>query len=181
MTHFSVKHMTLIGFMAALLSILGPFFLPLPFSPVPVSLTTLILYFTIYVLGMKRALLSCIIYLLIGLVGLPFFTGYVGGVGKITGPTGGYLIGYLLLVVIAGLFIDRWSSNHGLCILGLVLGTVACYLFGTIWLSFQNHLTFPAALTAGVLPFLPVDSIKIILASVLGPMVRKRLMKAGFL
>ncbi len=174
---FSVKHMTLIGLMAALICILGP--LALPIGPVPISLATLIVYFTVYVLGMKRALLSCIIYLLLGMVGLPVFSGYTGGLGKLMGPTGGYLIGYLVIAVIAGLFIDKWTSNYALCILGLVLGTAGCYLLGTVWLAYQNHMTFQAALAAGVLPFLIGDSIKIILAAVVGPIIRKRLVKAG--
>lgn len=177
--NFSVKNMTLIGLMAALICILGPFAIMLPISPVPITLATLLIYLTIYVLGMKRALLSCIIYMLLGLVGLPVFSGYAGGVGKVVGPTGGYLLGYLLIIVIGGLFIDKWTTNYALCILGLILGTAALYLLGTVWLAYQNHLSFQAALAAGVLPFLIGDSIKIILTAIFGPMLRKRLIKAG--
>lgn len=177
--HFSVKNMTLIGLMAALICVLGPFAISLPLSPVPITLATLILYFSIYVLGMKRALLSCVIYMLLGLVGLPVFSGYAGGVGKVVGPTGGYLLGYLLVILIAGLFIDKWTSNYALCILGLVLGTAALYLLGSLWLAYQNHLTLQGAFAAGTLPFLIGDSIKIILAAILGPILRKRLIKAN--
>lgn len=175
----SVKHMTLVGLMAALLCILCPFSIYLWFSPVPLSLAFLILYLSLYVLGMKKALLSCIIYLLIGLVGMPVFTGFTSGPGKFLGPTGGYLIGYLFLIVIAGLFIDRWSSHSLLCLLGLVLGTAACYLFGTVWLAYQNHMTFQEAFAAGVLLFLPGDAVKLVIALLIGPVIRKRLIKAG--
>lgn len=177
--NFSVKNMTLIGLMAALICILGPFSISLPVSPVPITLATLILYFSIYVLGMKRALLSCVIYMLLGLVGLPVFSGYAGGVGKVVGPTGGYLLGYLLVILIAGMFIDKWTTNYALCILGLILGTAALYLLGSLWLAYQNHLTFQAALAAGTFPFLIGDSIKIILTVIFGPILRKRLIKAG--
>lgn len=176
---FSAKHMTIIGLMAALLCVVAPISLFLPISPVPISLATLVIYFSLYVLGMKKALLSCVIYLLLGLVGLPVFSGATGGVGKLVGPTGGYLIGYLLLALVAGLFIDKWFPHYLLCLLGMILGTAACYLFGTAWLAYANHITFQAALAAGVLPFLAGDIFKIILALLLGPVIRKRLIKAN--
>lgn len=172
------KTLALTGLMAALICILSPLAFPLPFSPVPISMGTLAIYFSVYVLGLKKGSMSVLIYILLGLAGLPVFTGFIGGPGKLFGPTGGYIIGYLFLALICGFFTDKW---HGKCqpvVLGMLLGTLVCYLFGTAWLAFQTKISFLSALTAGVLPFLPGDLIKITAAMLLGGTLRKALMRA---
>lgn len=87
------------------------------------------------------------------------------------------LIG-LMAAVICGIFIDKWTSKRLLCFIGMVLGTAVCYLFGTLWLAYQAGLSFYAALAAGVIPFIPGDLIKIVIAMIVGTEVRKRLKKA---
>ena len=165
--------------MAAVTCILGPLSIPLPFSPVPISLTNLAVYFSIYVLGMKKGSISYVIYLLIGLVGIPVFSSFTGGPGKLLGPTGGYLIGFLFMAVICGLFIDKWPEKRDMGFLGMVMGTLVCYLFGTVWLAHQAGLSFEAALAAGVIPFIPGDVAKMLIAVFIGPEIVKRLKKAG--
>lgn len=174
-----LRESALVGLMAAVLCILGPLAVPLPFSPVPVSVTNMVLYIIIYVLGMHRGCVSYLIYLLMGLIGLPVFSAFTGGPGKLLGPTGGYLLGFVLMVLVSGWFIDRWYQVIGLCILGMALGMVLCYLFGTLWLTWQSQLTFTGAFTVGVLPFILGDMIKIIIAALCGPQIRKRLRRAG--
>ena len=87
----SVYPYVLCALMTALLCILAP--LSIPIGPVPVSLQTLILFFTIFLLGTKGTLLSYLVYLLLGCAGLPVFAGYAAGFGRLAGPTGGYLVG----------------------------------------------------------------------------------------
>lgn len=171
--------MAIIGLMAAVICIIAPISLVLPISPVPISLGTFSIFFAIYVLGMKRGTASLALYILLGLVGLPVFSGFTGGVGKLLGPTGGYILGYLFLAVISGYIVDRWRSNRIFCFVGFALGTLFCYMFGTIWLAFQASISFSQALAAAVLPFIPGDLIKLILAMLLGAQVRKRLAKAN--
>ena len=177
----NTKHLALTGLMAAVICILGPISLPIPISPVPVSLGFFAVYLTVYILGMKMGSVSVLIYVLLGFVGLPVFTGFSGGIGKVLGPTGGYIIGYLFMAPIMGFFIDKWKTNYVLTILGMVLGTAVCYLFGTLWLAYQGGMSFSAALAAGVLPFIPADIAKLILAVLVGEPVRRRLWKAGIL
>lgn len=174
-----IKSMTIISLMTAILCILGPITLPIPISPIPISFVTLAIYISVYVLGMKRGTISCLLYLLIGFIGLPVFSGFSGGVGRLLGPTGGYMLGYVFIAVICGFFIDRWMTKRVLHIIGMVLGTIVCYLFGTIWLSMQAGMSFYAALGVGVLPFILGDMIKITAASIAGPLIRKRLIRAG--
>ena len=174
-----IKSMTIISLMTAILCILGPITLPIPISPVPISFVTLVIYFSVYVLGMKRGTISCLLYLLIGFIGLPVFSGFTGGIGKLLGPTGGYMIGYAFMAMICGIFIDRWATKRVLHIIGMALGTLVCYLFGTVWVSMQAGISFYAALGVGVLPFILGDMVKIVAASIAGPMIRKRLIRAG--
>lgn len=193
------SRLTKIGLMAALLCIISPFAITFPFSPVPISLATLMLYLCVYILGKCDAVISCAIYLLIGLVGIPVFSGFTGGLGKVLGPTGGYLIGYLFLVYISGWFVEKWSQgskcgnlkkeetglhcnlNYFMQGIGMILGTVVCYFFGSLWLSYQADMEFMVALSVGVLPFILGDIIKIFVAVVIGSSVRRRLSRAGML
>ena len=142
-------------------------------SPVPISLTNLVLYFMIYILGTKLSLISLGIYLLLGAVGLPVFSGFAGGLGKLAGPTGGYLLGFVFMTMISGFAVERFPGRPVICGAGMILGTAVCYLFGTVWLAGQMSLSFPAALGIGVIPYLPGDAVKIILAVVLGPGIRR--------
>jgi len=171
------RQLALIGVIAAVICILGP--LSLPIGIVPISLTNLAIYFAIYALGRKRGTLSYIVYLFIGLVGLPVFSGFSGGFPKLFGPTGGYLIGFILMAFISGIFIDKFPSKIYMCFLGMVLGTIITYILGTTWLAYEAHMGFNKALAVGVLPFIPGDIAKIIIASLIGPQIKKRLIAAG--
>ena len=173
----NTRQLTLVGVMAAVTCILGP--LSLPIGVVPISLTNLVIYFAIYVLGGKRGTLSYMVYLFIGLVGLPVFSGFSGGFPKLFGPTGGYLIGFIFMAFISGIFIDKFSNKIYMCFLGMILGTIATYIFGTAWLAYQAHLTFNAALAVGVFPFIPGDIVKMVIASFIGPQIRNRLTSSG--
>lgn len=173
----TIKTIALIAVMTAVTCVLAP--LSLPIGPVPISLTNLAIYFGLYILDVKKESLSYIVYMLIGLAGLPVFSNFTGGVGKLFGPTGGYIIGFLPMAVIAGIFIDRTNGKLLPSLLGMVLGTVICYALGTIWLAYQANMDFKAALFAGVIPFIPGDLIKMVLAAVLGPKIKRQLRKAG--
>ncbi|MFG6357396.1 MAG: biotin transporter BioY [Acetatifactor sp.] len=175
----NTKKIALIGLMTAVTCVLGPISFPLPISPVPISLGALGILLATCLLGMKWGTVSCLIYLLLGLVGLPVFTGFSGGVGKMLGPTGGYLLGYIFLSLIAGFFISKWPAKWPLHLAGMVLGTAVLYLFGTLWLGYLVKRPFVEALWIGVIPYIPADLVKIAIALSLGGLIRKRLLKAG--
>ncbi|WP_244835154.1 biotin transporter BioY [Clostridium sp. BJN0001] len=175
MNDSKVKNITIIGVLTALICVAAPFSIPLPFTPTPISFANLAIYFSACILGAKKSTLSVLIYLLIGSIGLPVFAGFSGGLSGIAGPTGGYLIGFLFMAFISGLFIEKFENKIYICIIGMILGTAVCYLFGTAWLSMQLKLSFNKALVMGVFPFIPGDLIKIIVASIVGIKVRKRL------
>ncbi len=174
---FSVSQLAVTGVMTAVTCILAPFSVPI--GPVPISLTNLAIYFSIYVLGMKKATVSYLVYLLIGFIGVPVFSGFSSGPQKLFGPTGGYLIGFIPMTIIAGILIDKFTNNQIICFLGMTAGIVVCYSFGTTWLAYQAHMDWKAALFAGVVPFLLGDAAKMILAAVIGPHIRKQLIRAN--
>ncbi len=178
---FPIKTLTLIGLMTAVICIISPFSLYLAISPVPVTLGIFAIYLALFILGLKKGLISCLMYILTGLAGLPVFSGFSGGPAKLFGPTGGYIIGYIFLAAIAGFFIDRWPYKWYLCLIGMILGTAVCYFFGTIWLAFQMHLSFTNALALGVLPYIPADLAKMAIALLIGIPLRKGLARAHLL
>lgn len=176
-----VRQMTLTGLMAAIICILGPLALSIPISPVKISLCTMAIYFVVSVLGMKLGTLSVIIYILLGLAGVPVLSGFTAGASTLFGPTGGYMIGYIFMALICGFFVDRWCNKIIVCFLGMILGTAVLYLFGTIWLAYQMSLTFPQALTMGVIPFIAGDLVKLVIALLVGLQIRKRLVRLRLL
>lgn len=176
----TTKQMVLTGVMTAVICVLAPWAINIS-GLVPISLGTLAIYFVLYVLGMKLGTLSVFIYILLGAVGLPVFSNFSGGLGKLLGPTGGYIVGYIFMALICGFFIDKFSDNLPLQIVGFVLGTIVLYLFGTFWMMFLTERTFFEALALCVTPFIPGDIAKLIIAIAVAFPLKKRLKKAGLL
>ena len=170
--HSKTYEMTVTALMTAVTCILAP--LSIPSGPVPISFTNLAIYLSLYLLGWKRGTISYLVYLLIGLVGVPVFSGFTGGLGKLAGPTGGYIIGFIAMAVIAGLVIDN-CHNRLLQLLGMIIGTIVCYAFGTAWFCITANYTVGAALAVCVVPFIPADLIKMVIAMIIGPMIKQRI------
>ena len=163
------KQMVLIALMTAVTCVLGPLSIPLPFSPVPISLTNFAIFLAIFVLGMKSGTISFIIYLLLGAVGVPVFSSFRGGFQVLAGPTGGYLIGFIFLALIMGFALDHFDRKLVPTIIGMIIGMAVCYAFGTVWLAKLLSLSFKEGLIMGVIPYLAGDAAKIIIAAIVGP------------
>ena len=168
------RDMTIIAVMAALICVAGP--LSISIGPIPLSLASFAVYLAGAVLGAKRGPIAVAIYMLIGLVGVPVFSGFSGGFQKLIGVTGGYLVGYLPCAWLTGLGVKpgqtearpMWKLPAM-----MVAGTVALYVIGTAWFMLQTQNTLAAALGMCVLPFLPGDAVKIVAATLLAWPVRK--------
>ena len=106
-----------------------------------ISLTNLVVYFTVYVIGLKAGTCSYCLYVLLGVVGLPVFSGYVGGPAKIAGPTGGYIVGFVLMALIGGYVIEKTNRNMVLVIIAWIVGTMVDYALGTAWFAYVQHCT----------------------------------------
>lgn len=175
----AVYGLTMTAATAAAMAILAPWSVPL--GPVPVSLCTLLIYLSGWLLTPGRAVTATAVYLLMGVAGLPVFSGFLGGVGRLAGPTGGYLAGYLPLAALVALFVKHFSKQRGMCLLGMALGTAVLYAMGTAWFCLQTGSGPVEALAVCVLPFLPGDILKLAAALVLGPALRERLARTGLL
>lgn len=171
-----VKTMVTTAMVTAVICVMAPFSIPI--GPVPISLTLFAIYIGLYAIGWKWGTVSILLYILIGLVGLPVYSNFSSGIGKLLGPTGGYIFGFIFVGIIAGLFIDLFENKIYMHVIGMVLGVIVCYLFGTIWFAkVMEGYTFTTALAACVYPFIPADIIKMIIAVIAGPAIRKGVKK----
>jgi biotin transport system substrate-specific component len=161
----------LCGVFAALTSVCAVISLPLPFTPVPVSLATLAVLMSGGILGAKYGALSQLVYILLGAVGLPVFSGFTAGFSILVGPTGGYIAGYAVAACIVGLLCDGLKNTgvFGAAVLAgaMVLGMAACCAVGTAWFTHATNTPLIAALGMCVFPFIPGDALKIAAATFL--------------
>ena len=173
------KNMTLTAVMAALICIAGP--LTIAAGPVPLSLATFAVYLAGSILGKKRGTAAVGLYLLIGIIGVPVFSGFSGGFQKLAGVTGGYLIGYLPCAFLAGLGAERTERENRKWLLPvmMVIGTAVLYAIGTAWFMIQTGNSLGAALGLCVLPFLPGDAVKIAAATLITVPVRKAVSRSN--
>ena len=158
---FDAKTITRIAVITAMMCAVGPLTVPLPFSPINITLIQICIYASLFVTGTGAALACTTLYLFIGAVGVPVFSGFGAGFTKIAGPSGGYLIGYIFLVAIAGKFIENGGKFSAAT--GIFLGNTACYLFGTVWLAIYLHTGPVYAVSIGVLPYIIPDILKAML------------------
>ena len=168
--------MAVTAVMTAVTCILAP--MSIPIGPVPISLTNLVIYIALYLLGWKMGTVSYLIYLVIGAVGVPVFSGFTGRLAKFMGPTGGYIVGFIPMAIIAGIVIEK-SGNRILHFIAMAVGTAVCYALGTAWFCVLMKTDVSAALATCVFPFIPGDIAKMVIAIAFGPMLRRRLNKAG--
>ena len=168
------KDITLTAMMTALICVAGP--LSLWIGPIPLSLASFAVYMAGAILGAKRGTAAVALYLVIGFCGIPVFSGFTGGLPRLAGVTGGYLVGYLPCAYLTGLGADSSPDSPRFCrslLPAMLLGTAVLYLVGTAWFVILTGSSVSAALSACVLPFLPGDAFKILAVSFLALPVRK--------
>ncbi len=148
----------------------------IPLQPVPVTLQTMFLYLAGSLLGGSLGALSQVIYVILGVIGLPVFSGGKAGLGVFLGPTGGYLIGFIAGAFVTGTIV-RARRDPGLVwvVFAMLAGTAVVYALGVLQLVLIGKLSMEKAAAVGVLPFLPGDALKIAAASVITLKVRDRI------
>lgn len=150
----------------------------IPAPIVPVTIQTFFVYLSGSILGPIWGVISQVLYLFLGVAGMPVFAGAKSGYTVLLGPTGGYLIGFVFCSLIVGCFTrlsDKFKSNRlrfACCLLSMVTGTLIIYFLGILQLCQWIGVDIFKAIEIGVLPFLPGDTIKIILASILTYRIR---------
>lgn len=178
MKRFTTFEITLIPLFSALIAVCS--YLTIPIPNIPITLQLFAIFFALGTLGGRGGTIAVLLYLLLGAIGLPIFSGFQGGVGRLIGPTGGYLTGFLFTCLvfwaIAGEGRSLWRKAAAMC-----SGLLVCYAFGTAWfcLYLQGAKTVGAALMLCVIPYLPFDLLKIGLALYLSEIIGKRIRRTG--
>ncbi len=146
----------------------------IPFLGIPFSLQTFAVFTCAAVIGAEKSIISVLVYILLGITGLPVFSGFRSGLSVLLGPTGGYLIGFIAAAFIIGITIKILPSYKISKILAMIMGQTVCYFFAAIWYRFvyiENAVSFKEILSACVIPFIVPDIIKIIAAVILSDSV----------
>ncbi|HOJ12627.1 MAG TPA: biotin transporter BioY [Clostridiales bacterium] len=164
----SLKEMILVSIFAALTAVFSQISIQIPFSPVPITMQVLAVCLAAAILGKKCGTLSQIIYILIGIAGFPVFSGFKSGLGSLLGPTGGYILSFPFSAFIIGYTIEKQTKPGSMqMFFAMLSGLAVCYFFGTLWLGYTLKLSFSKALLMGIEWYLPLDMVKLFMASFL--------------
>ncbi|NMB78121.1 MAG: biotin transporter BioY [Methanomicrobiales archaeon] len=164
-----IERSRIIAYTAAFIGLIAlGSWISLPLGNIPLTLQTLFILLAGIILHRYGAL-PVLLYVVLGVLGLPLFHNGTAGIGVLLGPSGGYLIGFIFAALVVGFSYEHTSRL--IRIGGIVLGTFVIYLFGVAWLMYSMNLGFVPAVVTGVLPFLPGDAIKAAAACLIGERV----------
>jgi biotin transport system substrate-specific component len=144
----------------------------IPIGPVPIVLQNMFVFLAGILLGKRWGLISLTVYLLAGICGLPVFAGGSGGIGRIIGPTGGYLLGYLPVVFAIGLITEKFGGRTVIDVIAMICGSALLYSCGVTWLKVLTGMSWIKSLAVGMVPFLLGDAVKIAAAAMIAKALR---------
>ena len=166
-----VRYIALTGLMAAVIAVISVWQIPLPFG-VPLTFQVFAVALSGYVLGRGRGVLATFIYIAVGCVGIPVFTGFLGGIGVILGGSGGFIAGFLAVSFLCGL--GKSKGPLGAVLLGLA-GTAVCHITGAAWYALVTGSRIASAFLVSSLPYIAKDALLVVLAYVLSRTIVKRI------
>lgn len=184
-TSAQIRAAVLCGLFAAFTAVFSQ--ISLPIGPVPISCSLIAVYLAGLFLPVKTAALSQLVYLLLGIIGVPVFAGFQSGAARLAGPTGGYLLVYPVIALILSLAMviyDKKLARKPLAarasyiVSAMLVSLIVCYAAGTAWFTVFSGSSFQKALSLTVVPFIAGDIAKIVLCTVVTLSARERLKKA---
>lgn len=170
----TTRELIICSIFASLTAILAQISIPLPFTTVPLTMQLFAVSLCGFLLGPKMGFVSQLVYVLIGVIGIPVFAQMSGGVGAIVGPTGGFILSFPIVAAIIGYFSKLHKSKY-IIFIGMLIGLIVSYIIGTVQFSFIMKVSFMEGLTLCVLPFLAVDLLKLSLATIVGLVVSNKI------
>jgi biotin transport system substrate-specific component len=175
---FTTKEMVLTAMFAAIMAVCS--WISIPIGEIAITLQTFAVFCALGILGGRNGLFSILVFILLGAIGLPVFSGFKGGIGVLTGPTGGYILGFIFMALIYMAGERLFGKKLAVKITLMLIGLAVCYTFGTLWFVFvfsKNGSSIPVskALKLCVTPFIPFDVIKLILALIITDRVKKHI------
>lgn len=169
----NVKDIAYIAIFIAVITVSS--WISIPF-PVPFTLQILAIFLSIYLLGAYRSFITILLYLLLGLIGVPVFASFKSGLGAFMSPTGGFLIGFLIIPLVYLPFTMIKKYENLFYIIAMILGLFLTYLIGSVYFIYvfkQGQIKLYEALTITVFPFIIPDICKLILAIIMGKKLKK--------
>ena len=175
---FSTKEIVLTALFTAITAVCA--WISVPFGAISFTMQTFAIFCALLTLGGKNGLFSVLAYILLGAIGLPVFNGFKGGAGVLLGPTGGYILGFILMALIYWAGTKLFGEKLLVRITLLVLGLLVCYAFGTLWFVYgysngESAMSFKKAAEICVYPFVPFDLLKMVLAFVISFRIKKHI------
>lgn len=173
----TVREQIYVALFAGITAVLAQFTIPL--ALIPLTLQTFAVGLAVTILGMKVGTWSIVLYLLMGLIGLPVFAGGAAGFSVLFGPTGGYLVGFIFTGLVTGYILEKTEFNYFMAFVANTAGALVTLLFGTVWLQLSAGMIFTAAMASGFVPFIIPGIIKAAGSAYVGILIRQRLIKAN--
>lgn len=170
------RRMTLIAVSVSLLAVSAYISFPLPFTPAMVTALTLVVNLIAFTMKPKDAGITLLLWTLLGTIGVPVFVGGTAGVGRLVGPTGGFIIGFIVSAVIMSAVRGNAHSFKKLCAVGIVVGMPVIYVFGCLSMYVVSGISVWATLVTAVFPFIFGDVVKVLGAA----FIACRLYRYGF-
>lgn len=172
----NTKNMLFAAMFTALTAICAQLVIPLPMTQVQFSMVIMAVFLCGALLDVRYSVSSMLAYILLGICGMPVFGKFMGGVGVIAGPTGGYIAAYPFMTAAIWLVLKAFKKRGFIAYFVSMLASLAvCYILGAAWLSIGMNISFGAALMSGVVPFIAFDIIKIVIAAYLSVILSKRI------
>ena len=171
---FSIKDLCLISLFVALITIWSWISIPLA---VPVTLQIFAVFLACAYLGLLRGIMCVLVYILLGIVGVPVFSNFRGGISHLFTPSGGFIIGFLLSAIIIGVLIRKKQNNFNSFFIAMIIALFVCYIIGSAWITVFStdilNIDFVLNTFLGLIPLLIIDIIKVFVAAVLAVKLKK--------
>lgn len=164
---FNTVELTRMALLTALLCVSAYIIIPLPFTPASLTAQTLVVNLLALLLAPRQAFFTMAVYSLLGLVGLPVFSGGIGGPGKLFGPTGGYIMSWFITVPLMSWLKGQHYNFRRYCMVTVLVGMPVSYILGSVYMKFITGMDWAATFTAAVIPFIPLDLFKCVSASLI--------------
>lgn len=174
---WSTFDLTKMALFASLLSISSYITIPLPFTSVGLTAQTLVINLIALLLRPAQAVFTTLVWIFLGVCGIPVFSGGQGGIQVLAGPTGGYILGFLIAVYLISLLKGKAFLLKRYCLVTILAGIPCIYLFGALFLYFQTNITLKALFLTTILPYIPLDIVKCMAASAIAIPLQRAIQK----
>lgn len=168
-----IKKLVIIAAFTSFVCIISP--ISIYIGPIPISLSLFIILIVNGFFNKFEGLLITLLYIAIGIIGIPVFSSYTSGINIILGPTGGYIIGYVICSLVISLFTNLNNNSNVILIISYIIGTMLCYICGITYYIYLMNISLIDAIIVGVFPFILIDTIKISLAFIITIIFKNKL------